>query len=77
MPNTTPYPSKETVQNLREAYPEGCRVRLDRMDDTQAPPIGTCGTVSHVDGIGTIHVHWDNGSGLGVVYGEDQCTKIE
>ncbi len=41
------------------------------MDDIQAPPIGTKGTVRHVDDIGTIHVGWDTGSGLGVVFGED------
>ena len=41
------------------------------MDDIQAPPIGTLGTVKHVDDIGTIHVSWDTGSGLGVVFGED------
>ena len=71
------HPNRETVKQIREAYPVGCRVRLDQMNDTQAPPIGTCGTVSHVDDIGTIHVKWNNGSGLGVAYGEDRCTKLD
>ena len=45
------------------------------MDDKQAPPPGTCGVVEFVDDIGTIHVHWDNGSSLGVVRNEDTVTK--
>ena len=31
--------------HLRETYPAGTRVELVRMDDVQAPPIGTHGTV--------------------------------
>ena len=69
--------SKDTVRMLREQYPVGCRVELLRMDDAQAPPIGTLGTVIGVDAVGTIHVNWDNGCGLGVAFGEDKCRKIE
>ena len=29
-----------------------------------------------MDDTGTIHVHWDNGCCLGVVYGEDSCRKL-
>ena len=47
------------------------------MDDVQAPPLGTQGTVTEVDDIGTIMVDWDNGSKLGVVLGEDICRKIK
>lgn len=50
---------------------------LVKMDDVQAPPIGTQGTVTGVDDIGTIMVDWDNGSKLGVVLGEDICRKIK
>ena len=46
------------------------------MEDPQAPPIGTLGTVKAVDDIGTIHVAWDNGSSLGVVLGVDDCRKV-
>ena len=69
-------PSDRIITELRERFPKGCRVELVRMDDPQAPPVGTKGTVTHVDDVGTIHVKWDNGSGLGVVYGEDECCKI-
>ena len=39
-------------------------------------PIGSEGTVTGVDDIGTIHVKWDCGSSLGVVYPEDKCEII-
>ena len=68
--------SKEALQTLRERFPKGTRVELVQMDDPQAPPIGTKGTVISVDDIGTIHVKWDSGSGLGVAYGEDVCRKV-
>ena len=71
------FPSKELVESLRKRYPVGCRVELVRMDDPQAPPVGTQGTVRGVDDIGSIMVSWDTGSGLSVAYGEDLCRKIE
>lgn len=70
------YPSKETVEALRRAYPAGCTVELVQMDDPQAPPPGTLGKVVAVDDIGTIHVAWSTGSGLGVAYGQDRCRRI-
>ena len=69
--------TREIVERLREEYPAGCHVELLHMDDPQAPPIGTKGTVSGVDDIGSIMVHWDNGSGLSVVYGEDLCRRVD
>lgn len=68
--------SREALQALRERFPRGTRVELVQMDDPQAPPIGTKGTVIGVDDIGSIMVSWDNGSGLNVAYGEDICRKV-
>ena len=68
--------SKEQLLNLREKYPAGCRVELLKMDDIQAPKIGTKGTVVGVDDIGSIMVRWDSGSSLSVVFGEDLCRRI-
>ena len=70
------FPSRETVERIRAQYPVGCRVELIKMDDIQAPPIGTKGTVTGVDDIGSIMVSWDNGSSLHVVYDEDFCRKL-
>lgn len=71
------FPSKEIVERIRREYPAGTRVELLRMDDPQAPPIGTQGTVMGVDDIGSIMAAWDNGSGLNVVYGEDIVRKVD
>ena len=54
------FPSREIVESIRREYPAGTRVELVRMDDVQAPPAGTKGTVKGVD----------------VVYGEDIVRKI-
>jgi hypothetical protein len=70
------FPSRETIERIRQQYPAGCRVELLQMDDAQAPPTGTLGTVLGVDDIGSIMVRWDNGSGLHVVYGEDFCRRV-
>ena len=70
------FPSEKIVEAIRKQYPVGCRVELVRMDDFQAPPIGTKGTVRGVDDTGSVLVVWDNGSGLNVVYGEDECRRI-
>ncbi len=66
----------EQLQLLRAEYPAGTRVELVRMDDAQAPPVGTCGTVRGVDDIGSIMVHWDNGSSISAVFGEDIVRKV-
>ena len=70
------FPSKAVVEVLRRQYPVDTRVELVRMDDPQAPPIGTKGTVKGVDDIGSIVVAWDNGCGLSVAYGADICRKV-
>ena len=68
---------REIVERLKKQYPAGCRVELLHMDDCQAPPVGTKGTVIGVDDIGSIMVRWDNGSGLSVAYGEDSCRRCD
>lgn len=70
------FPSKEIVEQVRRQYPVGTRVELVEMDDFQALPIGTKGTVEGVDDTVSLLVAWDNGSRLNVVYGEDEVRKI-
>ena len=50
------FPSKETVERIRKEYPVGTHVELVWMDDPQAPPVGTKGTVRGVDDI--LEVSW-------------------
>ncbi len=70
------FPNRETVERIRREFPSGTRVELVHMDDIQAPPIGTKGTVRGVDDTGSLLMRWDNGSGLSVVWGEDIVRKI-
>lgn len=69
--------SREILDQLRKEYPRGTRVELLKMKDDHAPPVGTRGTVIGVDGIGSIMVKWDNGSGLHVLYGVDSCKIVK
>lgn len=66
----------EQLEHLKKSYPNGTRVELIQMDDVQAPPAGTLGTVYGVDDTGSLLVHWDNGSGLNVIFGEDIVRKV-
>lgn len=61
------FPSRAAVEKLKETYLPGDHVELLEMDDSQAPPAGTGGTVRKVDDAGNIHVAWDNGSSLALV----------
>ena len=70
------FPSKKIVELVRKQYPNGTRVELLKMDDAQAPPLGTKGTVTGVNDTASILVNWDNGSTLNVIYGEDLVKKV-
>lgn len=70
------FPNREMVERVRREYPAGTRVELVRMDDVQAPPIGTEGMVTGVDDTASLMVRWSNGSHLNVIYGEDEVRKI-
>ena len=72
MRNMTP----EILASLRERFPQGTRGELLRLDDLQAPPAGTMGTVIWVDDSGSIMVRWDTGGSLNVLYGVDECRKV-
>ena len=68
----------EMLKQLKDYYNPGTRVMLIRMSDPYTNlRQGDRGTVTLVDDIGTIHVNWDCGSSLGVVFGEDECRRIE
>lgn len=64
------------IKKLRKQYPKGTVLVLDAMDDPQAPPVGTKGTVEFVDDAGMIHMHWETGSSLGLAPGEDSFHKM-
>ena len=70
------FPDKKTVEALRIRFPVGCRVVLDRMEDAQAPALGTQGTCRGVDDAGSVMVSWDTGGSLNVAYGADSCHRV-
>jgi len=70
------FPDRDTVERVKKEYPAGARVILEQMEDPQAPPAGTMGTVIGVDDTASLLMKWDNGSGLNVVYGEDRVKKM-
>lgn len=65
---------KSFIENL---YPVGTIVELVCMDDVQAPDKGTRGVVKSIDDIGQIHVEWENGCGLALIYGVDDFIVID
>lgn len=67
----------KSIKPTLSAMPRvGDRIRLLAMDDIQAPPLGTEGVVTYIDNVGTVHVRWDSGSGLGLVPGVDRWEII-
>lgn len=60
----------ESVSLVRETYPRGARVMFGGFgvpDPWTSLAPGTEGTVDMVDGMGTVHVAWDDGSRLGMI----------
>ena len=71
--------SEAALAALKARYPAGTRVELIHMDDPYNKKLvpGCKGTVQFVDDAGSIHVRWDIGSSLAVVFGEDACKKLD
>lgn len=65
-----------TVQETKDRFHPGMKIRLLEMDDRQAPPPGTEGTVTGVDDIGSVMVTWDTGSHLNLMPDIDRYEII-
>lgn len=70
------FPTEKELEVIRNRYPEGQRVRLTKMIDPQAPPIGTLGTVKYVDDMGDVGISWDTGSSLKLILSEDEAEIL-
>ena len=57
------------VSSMKKIFTPGLRIKLESMRDPYAVPDGTFGTVDYVDDAGQIHMNWDNGSSLALIYG--------
>ena len=71
-----PFISGEELQRLREKYKPGTHVELLHMDDVQAPPPGTRGTVRGVDDAGDLLIEWSTGSTLKLIIGVDDFREV-
>ena len=65
------------IERIKKEYTKGTEIELIYMSDNQAVPSGTRGVVDFVNDVGTIFVDWENGSLLGLIYGEDQFKIIK
>ncbi len=71
------FPNDAELKALRERYPAGTVIRMINMADNIAPvPCGTIGRVVIIDDAGSIHMNWDNGSGLAIIEGVDEFEVI-
>ena len=70
------WPTQREVERIRARYKAGMRIELIKMDDVQAPPAGTQGTIHAVDDIGDLIVDWDNGCGLNLVPDVDEFKVL-
>ena len=74
--NMNGWKTHEQVQRIKEQYPPGTRILLGHMEDKQAVPDGTEGTVQMVDDQGQLLMKWDNGRSLSLIPGEDSFSVI-
>lgn len=64
-------------KKLNRLYSKGTRIKLIAMKDDCPVPSGTRGTVDFIDIEGQIHMKWDNGSSLALIYGYYEFEKIK
>lgn len=65
-------PSKAEIEYLKKVYPVGSKIQIDHMDDPQAIPSGSVGTVRVIDSMGQIHL---KEFGLALIPNVDQFHK--
>ena len=67
---------RKQVEHIRKMYPEGTKICLDEMEGERNMPSGLKGKVCYVDDAGQIHVSWDCGHSLAMVFGVDHCKCV-
>lgn len=69
--------NRNQVELIRKHFKKGERVKLISMNDPYTNlSYGDKGTITDIDDIGQIHVNWDRGSSLALVYSEDDFITI-
>ena len=67
---------QDQIAELRTTYPKGTKIKLIKMEDPQAPPPGTIGTVKGVDDAGQILMSWETGSSLSLIPNVDDFEIV-
>ena len=62
---------------IKKKYPIGSIIKLTKMDDPYAPPIGTIGKIVDIDDIGSLLIRWENGSSLRVTVPDDKIEIVK
>lgn len=63
---------------LEEMYPVGSRVQLEHMEPDPYSKLkpGDTGTVLMIDDAGGLHISWDRGGSLALIYKVDRCNCL-
>lgn len=64
------------INSLKKIYKPGLKVKLVKMEDSQAPKPGEFGIIKGVDDGGDVLVEWENGSSLKVILDVDIIELI-
>lgn len=54
-------------EKLLVKYPIGTKVKLLKMNDPYAPPIGSIGVVKGIDDLGSLLIQWENHGQLSIL----------
>ena len=68
--------SKQQIAYIKARYTPGTRIELTQDMVGENIRAGARGTVTGVDDIGSIMMHWDNGRSLSVIPGVDSFSTI-
>lgn len=71
--------SQKEIDQLKDKYKTGVKIKLLKrmVDEKYSVEVGEIGIVDHVDDIGTIHVRWESGSGLGLIPNVDEFEIVD
>ncbi|MBO5435946.1 DUF4314 domain-containing protein [bacterium] len=69
--------TNQFINNIKRMYPIGEKIRLISIKNEPQMPSGLEGIIETIDGIGQIHVKWDNGSSLALNIDADEFELIE
>lgn len=65
-----------SVDGVKSRFKSGLRVELEEMVGEPNMPSGLQGVVDYVDDAGHIHMKWDNGRTLSLIYGQNKFKVL-